>query len=119
MDIKTINNPIFLASALQISAQKIGYDIVHTYLNTSTISDKRFNPVFLRFRAEKAGELKAYIDFRTTAGYGGSDRKFSSVAIQNSSFDKEVFKKHIEDYKDDVLACVNEVLNVIKDIDKI
>lgn len=113
-NIKSKDNPIYVASAIQIAANKIGIDVIPTYINSKDISSKGFNPVFLVFRVEKDDKTVAYINFRTTSGYN-SPQKFSSIVVKDSSYNFDAWKNHIEKYSD-VISLVADVIKSIEEV---
>lgn len=99
MKIRSINNPLYVALALQIAGEKEGYEIAPTYLNTSTITKTGFNPVFLVFRVVNNEEdLLSYIHFRITSGFKSGVKEFSSIEVINKTYDGSIWKDHIRNY---------------------
>lgn len=108
MELKSINNPVWVAFAIQHTAfTKQALTLVPTFLNEVAVKARTFSPTFFIMRALRDinDNAFAYVTFRSKRTPKGGSREslFSSVSIvlaKDFDIEKPIFKLHIADFPD-------------------
>lgn len=105
----SLSNPLYVGFAIQTYLQKkLGFDVIQTFLNQTSVPKKGFNPTFAVFRVvDGDSKVVAYLTFRSKLVKRDtlSSSSFSSVGTYASvgfNIENPIDKFHIVDFSDDI-----------------